>query len=87
MVHISDDWRLHGQEKYLSGVPLTLKKYTKWSETWDHDHCEFCMAKFMEEPGADILLRDMRHLIITIGFVRPVLKILKPCFIGALVIR
>ena len=55
MVNTSDDWRLHGQEKYLSGVSLTWKKYKKWSETWDHDHCSFCMATFMEKTGTDIL--------------------------------
>jgi hypothetical protein len=48
-----DDWRLQGQEKYLKGVTLFWKKYTRYSERWDHDHCEFCWAKFIEEYSTD----------------------------------
>lgn len=51
----SNDWRLQGQEEYLKGVSLTLKKYTKYREDWDHDHCEFCSEKFMEEGNPDCL--------------------------------
>lgn len=43
-----DDWRLTNQENYLKGKSLKLKIYTKSSEEWDHDHCEFCLEKFME---------------------------------------
>jgi len=43
------DWRLQGQETYLKGITLYLKTYTRYSETWDHDHCEFCWAKFTED--------------------------------------
>jgi len=43
-----DDWRLRGQEKYLSGVSLFRRKYRRYSETWDHDHCAFCWATFSE---------------------------------------
>lgn len=50
-----DDWRRQGQEKYLKGIELTRKKYTKYRDGWDHDHCEFCGAKFMESGGPDIL--------------------------------
>jgi hypothetical protein len=50
-----NDWRLQGQEKYLSGVALHWKKWKKPREDWDHDHCAFCKAKFMEEKGPDIL--------------------------------
>ena len=42
------DWRINNQEKFLGGKEFTLKKYTAYSETWDHDHCEFCGVKFME---------------------------------------
>ena len=42
----STDWRRQGQDKYLNGVELTLKKYTISRKGWDHDHCEFCSAKF-----------------------------------------
>ena len=41
-----DDWRNTGQDEYLMGVTLVFKKYTTYSESWNHDHCEFCMAKF-----------------------------------------
>ena len=50
-----NDWRLKGQEKYLKGVTLYLKQYYKHSETWDHDHCEFCWAKFSFERFPDAL--------------------------------
>ncbi len=45
----NNDWRLQGQENYLKGVSLTFKTYSKYREGWDHDHCEFCQAKFMEK--------------------------------------
>ena len=48
-----NDWRLQGQEKYLKGVSLWRKQYTRYSESWDHDHCSFCWIEFSEdEPGA-----------------------------------
>jgi len=50
-----DDWRLQGQEKYLKGAHLTLKTYSKNRKGWDHDHCEFCAAKFMEPETPDTL--------------------------------
>ena len=50
-----DDWRRQGQEKYLKGINLSWKKYTQYRKGWDHDHCEFCGAKFMESEGPDIL--------------------------------
>ena len=50
-----NDWRLNNQENYLKGVDLSWKIYTKYSENWDHDHCAFCWAKFMQEPGPEIL--------------------------------
>jgi hypothetical protein len=48
----SDDWRLLGQEKYLFGAILSLKKYSDRKTETDHDHCEFCGAKFSDTiPG------------------------------------
>ena len=46
-----NDWRLQGQENYLQGVSLSLRPYGQYKEnpSWDHDHCEFCQAKFMVE--------------------------------------
>jgi hypothetical protein len=47
---LDDDWRLTGQEEYLSGAVLQWQSYLQPSLKWDHDHCEFCGAKFMEAP-------------------------------------
>lgn len=41
-----DDWRRQGQESYLKAKRLYRRSYTPYSQTWDHDHCEFCNAKF-----------------------------------------
>ena len=49
-----DDWRLQGQEDYLHGVTLTWKEYKARSETWEHEHCEFCWRKFMEVDDPEI---------------------------------
>lgn len=40
------DWRLQGQERYLTGAVLTWAKYVPPRADWDHDHCEFCSRKF-----------------------------------------
>ena len=34
---------------------LYYKKYSKYSEKWEHDHCEFCGLKFSEKEG------DLHH--------------------------
>ena len=47
------DWRLQDQDKYLKGVSLNLKKYIKYRDAWDHDHCEFSWAKFSLEGSSD----------------------------------
>ena len=41
-----NDWRRQGQEKYLMGVKLIYRDYFPFRDGWDHDHCEFCWAKF-----------------------------------------
>lgn len=63
---MEDDWRLQGQEKYLQGATLQRTAYKKWSETWDHDHCEFCWAKFSERENdlhEGYCTLDQRHWI------------------------
>lgn len=45
-----DDWWLTGQEAYLTGAALRRRPYRRYSESWDHDHCEFCGSKFAEPP-------------------------------------
>jgi hypothetical protein len=47
------DWRIENA-KHTFGATLQLKKYTRYSESWDHDHCEACWAKFMESAGPQI---------------------------------
>lgn len=36
-----DDWRLAGQDRYLTGATFTTSSYKPPSPDWDHDHCEF----------------------------------------------
>jgi hypothetical protein len=50
-----NDWRLNNQETYLKGVALKFQPYAPSSANNDHDHCEFCLAKFMVTPGPEIL--------------------------------
>jgi hypothetical protein len=42
------DWRLTGQESYLQAAELAWTRYRARSETWEHEHCAFCWAKFMD---------------------------------------
>ena len=46
-----------GQQKYLKGVPLIHRRYRLNAKNpeWDHDHCEFCSAKFAMLEGPEIL--------------------------------
>lgn len=50
---MAGDWRLQGQQAYLRGVTLVPQEWTSKNAHWDHDHCEFCGAKFMAQgsPG------------------------------------
>ena len=51
---MDQDWRLfREQERYLHGVTLIKQSYQSNNPFNDHDHCEFCMAKFGK--GADEL--------------------------------
>jgi hypothetical protein len=50
-----DDWRLRAQDRYLTGAVLHLATYRTHSDSWDHEHCEFCLAKFTEQVQADSL--------------------------------
>jgi len=49
-----DDWRLQGQERYFAGVTLVWSDWKQPAPDWEHDHCEFCWAKFagQEVPNA-----------------------------------
>ena len=50
---MEEDWRLANAQE-LNGQPLRHKAWTRWSESWDHDHCAACWAKFAEFDGPDI---------------------------------
>jgi hypothetical protein len=52
-----DDWRRRGQESYLQGVTLVFRRYRRYRENpaWDHDHCDFCWAKFADDDYPDHL--------------------------------
>jgi len=42
----ADDWRPTGQERYLKGARLERLRFSRAETGRDHDHCEFCWAKF-----------------------------------------
>lgn len=46
-----EDWRLQGQERYLMGKKLYPIKFTRYSDKWDHEHCDFCFATFSDYDG------------------------------------
>lgn len=48
MTREENDWRLNGQEKFLRGAELSWKRYHARDDTWEHEHCAFCRAKFMD---------------------------------------
>jgi hypothetical protein len=50
-----DDWRLTNQDRYLKGVELIWRAYKSANPSNDHDHCEFCWAKFMADESIDAL--------------------------------
>jgi hypothetical protein len=50
-----DDWRLQGQEHYLSAAKLSWRHWSETRPGWDHDHCSFCWAKFAAFEGPGIL--------------------------------
>ena len=49
------DWRLTGQERYLTGVTLYRRPWRQPKPDWDHDHCEFCGATFASDAVPETL--------------------------------
>lgn len=52
------DWRLSGQDKYLTGATLKRRTYTRnehIDSRWDDDFCEFCKTEFMADNFPDVL--------------------------------
>jgi len=50
----SMDWRLENV-KGFEGLRFKRKAYSRWSDSWDHDHCIGCWARFAEIDGPNIL--------------------------------
>jgi hypothetical protein len=48
------DWRLDNV-RGLESLRFRRKQYRRWSESWDHDHCAACSAKFAEFDAPHIL--------------------------------
>ena len=51
---MAKDWRIDIAATHLKGAKFKRKKWTRWSEAWDHDHCAACGAKFAEFDAPDI---------------------------------
>ena len=51
---MTEDWRVETGERQLGrDKTLHFRRYFQWSDSWDHDHCEGCFARFsLIEPGA-----------------------------------
>ena len=46
---MQNDWRLNNQMEYLYKSELRYSTFME-DERNDHEHCEFCWAKFSDEP-------------------------------------
>ena len=57
-----NDWRLMNQEKYLKNKELYHIHYNQ-KENHDHDHCAFCMEKFMSDEQIGYCTTDYYHWI------------------------
>jgi hypothetical protein len=45
-------WRIDNAS-HLKGVRLQFRRYARWSQSWDHDHCSACWAKLAEAEIPD----------------------------------
>lgn len=45
---ITEDWRYRTAAPDLRGQTLWKERWRAPRPSWDHDHCEFCWAKFSE---------------------------------------
>jgi hypothetical protein len=50
-----NDWRLMNQECFLKGATLIWQSYEPARVENDHDHCAFCLAKFMKADSPGVL--------------------------------
>jgi hypothetical protein len=65
---MGDDSRLAGQERYLEGATLVKKPYRAWSEAWEHDHCAFCWAKFVDPDSSEARRAREDSQVLTEGY-------------------
>jgi len=56
-----NDWRLRNQKEYLLGKKLSIHEYYLGRQSWDHDHCEFCWAKFPDDCSKGYTTEDMYY--------------------------
>jgi hypothetical protein len=47
-----NQWRIDNAG-HLKGLRLQRRRYTRWGDNWDHDHCAACWAKFSEIEGSE----------------------------------
>jgi hypothetical protein len=48
------DWRQTGQERWLPrGTTFARRPYRALDDAHEHDHCEFCWAKFLDPSFSD----------------------------------
>ncbi len=50
---IEKGWRRENA-RHLKDVGLRFQRYSRRSESWDHDHCAACGVKFAEIDGPDV---------------------------------
>ena len=48
---MEDDWGITNQESFLMEKELYHIAFVKYSDQWDHEHCEFCWARFSDFEG------------------------------------
>jgi hypothetical protein len=54
-----DDWRLtQGADEFLRSATLRWQAFEKPRPDWDHEHCSFCWAKFVEPDDYDWYLQQ-----------------------------
>lgn len=65
------DWRLDLGPENLFDTTLVKKRYRAWSEDWEHEHCVYCTAKFMDPLFSDLVAQQIKETpeILTVGFV------------------
>lgn len=58
-----NDWRLTNQMNYLFEKQLKHVYFQKHSESWDHEHCEFCNETICNDKKMEYCTIDDYHWI------------------------